>query len=77
MWGNFTFVLINFQRGLENKPVFLQFKLFLKKTAAKLREFKGRRSKEHGVAIAINGINVYVDRLALIVKFEIFGAAKN
>ncbi|KAL5262807.1 hypothetical protein ACHWQZ_G008261 [Mnemiopsis leidyi] len=69
LWGNFTFDLINFQRGLENKPVFLQFKLFLKKTAAKLREFKGRRSKEHGVAIAINGINVYVDRLQSDVDF--------
>ena len=62
LWGNFTFDLINFQRGLENKSVLLQFKGFLKKTAAKLKELKGRRSKEHGVATTINGINVFVDR---------------
>ena len=53
---------MNFQRGLENQSVFLQFKSFLKKTATKLKEMKGRRSKEHGVATNINGITVFVER---------------
>ncbi|XP_063680163.1 uncharacterized protein LOC134815549 [Bolinopsis microptera] len=69
LWGNFTFDLMNFQRGLENQSVFLQFKSFLKKTATKLKEMKGRRSKEHGVATNINGITVFVERLSSDVEF--------
>ena len=62
-WGVFSFDLINFQRGLENRRVYVQFKNYLRRAAMKIRIDKGKKVKDGAILTVINGVTVIVDRL--------------